>query len=65
MKKDMVDRLVENIADELFAVDVGLKGQEMGNRLAVMQGKYPNEKQLGGRNRSSVEEVLRRHLARV
>jgi len=65
MKKDMVDRLVENIADELFAVYVGLKGQEMGNRLAVMQGKYPNEKQLGGRNRSSVEEVLRRHLARV
>lgn len=65
MEQKTIDRLVREIADELFTVFTGTKHQEMGNRLAVMQGQHGKEKNLGGRNRPSVEEALRRHLSEV
>jgi len=34
-----IDKLVREIADELFTVFTGKHGGEIGNRLAVKQGK--------------------------
>lgn len=58
-------RIVRQIADELLSVNYGTSCQMMGNRLAVMQGQYPKEKNLGGRCREVVEKVIMRHLSNI
>ena len=56
------DKLIQEIIDELFTVNVGSPYQKTGTHLAIMLGKWPEEKHLGGHNRNSIEALLRRHL---
>jgi hypothetical protein len=56
-------RVVRQIAHELLTVNNGDANAQTGNRLAIMQGIYPNEKNLGGRCREVIEAVIMRHLS--
>lgn len=57
-----MQRLVRQIADELLTVQCGHSSWEMGDRLAVKKADGFLDRDLGGRNRKSIEEVLKCHL---
>jgi hypothetical protein len=58
--------IAELIVDELFTVNYGHSSAETGQRLAIMQGKWPTqERHLGGRNRLSVKELLVRRISEL
>lgn len=61
-KRPSVGRIVRQIADELLSVNYGQTSWEMGDRLAVKKADGVLERELGGRNRKSIEDVLTRHL---
>jgi hypothetical protein len=56
-------RVVRQIAHELLTVNNGDANEQTGNRLAIMQGIYPYENNLGGRCREVIEAVILRHLS--
>ena len=59
-----VHRVVRQIADELLSVNYGLPyGAIMGDRLAIKKQTPKGERDLGGRCRNAIEDVLLRHLS--
>ena len=57
--------LAHTIAKELLTVSLGRGRNETGTRMAIMQGVYPREKNLGGRDRICMEEEILSHLSKL
>jgi len=55
--------MVRQITDELLTVNYGHSSWEMGDRLAIKKADGVLERDLGGRNRKSIEDLLKRHLS--
>lgn len=66
MKTTLTERkyakIAKEIANRLFTVSHGTKHAEKGVRLAVMSGKMPNEKHLGGWCQSAAEKEIEQVL---
>lgn len=56
-------QLAQRIALHLLTMNFGLPTAKVGNRMAIMLGKHPNEKNLGGRCRNDIERIIFEHLA--
>lgn len=60
--KPNLKRVASEIAEELLTMNPGEANAETGYRLAIMAGDYPDERNLGGRCRGAVQEVIIKHL---